>query len=365
MHKKLIITLSFIFFSWVQSLAQFSFQNLKYFIGSGADTAMLVVDFKDGTNDSSYAWGLLFNGTSSGQAMLQAVAAADVNFSINTSGGFLNDIIYGNHQGIGGQPNFWSTWSGTDTASLSMNAGIGTTVNAGDWFALSYTDFNPAAKPGLPIAAFNPRAFTLKEVEEWIGAGTDSAVLVIDFLNQGSSYAWGVLFSDSTTGSNLLNTVAMADNNLMVNAGAFLNDLIYKQDSGIGGSPNFWGTWSATNLGNWTLNAGIGTSVKNGDFFGCSYTNFAPALRPQVPTAVNFLALPGLPSAKSPYPNPALNFITVPKLKPGKKVLIFNLQGQKVASPTSNNQRQVNITQLNPGIYILKCQGSSYPVQIQ
>ncbi len=365
MRKKLVFSTTLLLIAyWGQ--AQFNFSDLKFFVGSGSDTAMLVVDFKDGTSDSSYAWGYLFNGSTDGETILKAVAAADTNFSVDIANGFLNDVIYGQHAGIGGQPDFWSTWSGTDTASLTMNAGIGSSVNPGDWFALSYTDFNPALKPGLPIPAFDPNAFTLADVKTWVGSGSDSAVLVIDFLGNGASYAWGVLFNDSIDGATMLSTVAAADANLLVNASSFLNDLIYQQDSGIGGSPNFWGTWSGTNLGNWYLNAGIGTFVKNGEFFGTSYTDFNPALRPYLPQAVDFLSVetPRL-ATLLPYPNPASHSINLPSGQAGDAVNFYSLTGEKVARFSLNAEKRISWAQLKPGVYLVEHQGRLHKIVVQ
>lgn len=287
-------------------LAQFTPAEVQFWIGNGPDTSLLVVDFRDGSFDSSYAWGYLHDGSKTGADLLNAVASADPNFSVNM-GAFLNDVIYHRHSGIGGQPDFWATWSGESRDSLLLNAGIGTPLLDGEWFALSYTDFNPAQRPGRPIPAFDPAAFTAEDVAFWVGSGPDSAVLVIDFQKPNARYAWGYLFQDSVQADVLLNAVANADDDLQIVMGSFLNDVIFRQDSGIGGSPNFWSTWSGTNLGNWFLNAGIGSQVKNGDFFGLSYTDFSPALRPGVPQAVApgmALASPRKAETWQAYPNP-------------------------------------------------------------
>ncbi|MEO7080810.1 MAG: hypothetical protein ABIY71_04745, partial [Flavobacteriales bacterium] len=66
--------------------AQFDFSHVQYWVGAGADSSVLVVDFQDGTDDASYAWGWLHNG-GTGEDMLNAIAAADVNFSIDLTGG--------------------------------------------------------------------------------------------------------------------------------------------------------------------------------------------------------------------------------------------------------------------------------------
>lgn len=133
--------------------------DLQFFVGSGNDTAGLVIDFMDG--EGSKAWGVLFNDSIDGLGMLQAVAAADPVFSIDVTSGFLNDIIYGNQQGIGGQPDYWGTWSGTPFFWTS-NLGIGTSVAAGTWFGCSYMDFNPAIEPSTPVNAVSG-PITLRE----------------------------------------------------------------------------------------------------------------------------------------------------------------------------------------------------------
>src|SRR5690606_22767793 len=105
--------------------------------------------------------GYLFNGTTTGGDMLNDIAAADINFAINITNGFLNDVTYGSHSGIGNQPDWWSTWDGADLASLTSNTtGIAATISPGEWFGISYGFTPSAVKPGLPIPAFDPNTFT-------------------------------------------------------------------------------------------------------------------------------------------------------------------------------------------------------------
>ena len=370
MNKKLLSFLLAGFATIASIKAQFTFNDLEYFVGSGSDTAMLIIDFKDGSlyaTDSSYAWGYLFNGTTTGEDMLNDIAAADVNLTVNIASGFLNDVIYGAHQGIGGQPDYWSTWSGTDSTSLATNSGIATSVAAGDWFAISYTDFNPAIKPGFPIAAFDPNTFTTADVYTWVGSGADSAILVVDFLtgNTPSSFAWGVLFTDSTTGGDMLNEIAAADTNFIVNATSFLNDIIYKTDSGMGGMPNYWGTWSATNYGNWAMNAGIGTKVVNGNLFGASYTDFAPALRPGKPYAVgnNVGVVERRVLAFSIYPNPATDYIQISAdVRKPLEVKVYQGNGNLVIAQQAEANERISLASLPAGIYLVQVNGETQPV---
>ncbi len=336
--------------------AQFNFSDVQYWVGSGSDSTLLVVDFKDGSTDSSYAWGFAYNGNQTGEDLLNAIATADENLQVVISSGFLNDVIYGQHEGLAGQPNFWSTWSGADTASLVMNAGISTPLVNGEWFAISYTDFTPAVKPGLPIPAFNPGAFNFSMIDQWIGNGTDSMAFFIDFQLPGDSarLVFGYLFNDSVQASQILSDLDMNVNGLSVNAQAFLNDITYNSWSGIGGSPNFWSTWSGTNVGNWFMNAGIGTYVKNGELFGCSYTDFNPALRPQVPLGINNINLPETSKTSlSLYPNPSQDWVII-ETEVSLALRIYNSQGQLMAEDICEGSYRLNVAVWQRGVYIVQ-----------
>ena len=364
MNKKLPLFISAILFA-ICAKAQFDFPAIQYYVGSGSDTALLVVDFKDGSayaTDSSYAWGYLFNDSTTGEAILNAVAAADVNFSVNIAGGFLSDVFYNNHAGVGGQPDYWSTWSGTDRASLATNMGIGTTVYPNDWFAMSYTDFNPAALPGEPIAAYNPDLVTFNDVDLWIGSGQDSAVLIVDFLSLVgfSSQSVGILFNDSISGEGMLNAFASYDSTFKVDmSGGFLNDISYAGHAGLGGQPNYWGTWSATNWGNWYMNAGISTMVKPGEFFGCTYTDFNPAHRPTPPVPVQPLSIKDFANVQfSIYPNPASAYIYIDAPSTDElDVNILSLNGQSVLKAKVQPNEKLQVGHLAKGTYLLQATG--------
>ncbi len=353
--------------------AQFDVAQVQYWVGAGADTSILVVDFQDGSFDgASFAWGYLHNG-STGAEMLNAIAAADVNFTVDIGGGFLNDITYGAYAGIGGSPDYWSTWSGTDIASMTMNGGVSAPLGNGDWFACSYTDFDPALEPAEPFAAFDPFRFTASDVVYWVGTGQDTALLMIDFHDGSvtSSYAWGYLFDGSATGESMLNAVAASDPALAVAmGGGFLNDITYGAHAGIGGEPNYWGTWSATNLGNWSMNGGVGTELSNGDLFGCSYTDFAPALRPFYPVAAQVstsVAELGSDALMQVYPQPATDVLHVNTLAQGTEaILVMDLAGRNVFQGTINNgTATINVGAWPAGLYILQTTNTRRTIVVQ
>ena len=338
--------------------AQSLLDEVTFWVGQGQDSAIFVVDFNDSSDFESYAWGVLFDGSIDGLTLIQTVAAADPGFSFAESSGFLNDIIYNNQQGIGGQPDFWSTWDGADMGNLATNLGLATTVGPNEIFACSYTDFNPATYPDTPIAAPNPFAFTFADITTWIGNGADSSVLVIDFNDSTStaSYAWGFLFDGNTTGEDMLNAIVAADPNLdiVVNNG-FLSDITYNSQAGIGGQPDFWSTWNATNMADWTSNLGLSTAVAPGEFFGCSYTDFNPAIPPSTPVAATIAT--GIEEKTwsiSLYPNPTTNHIVAQTDQRGGSYVVYQLNGQVVQSGQWQPQQPITVQALPAGQYILQ-----------
>ncbi len=170
----------------------FTFENVQYWIGEGENKALLVVDWNDTVSPESLAWGYRFDGQVTGEQMITDIAAADERLTANASGGFLNDLIFDDgdilHEGTGGTNGFyWSTWSGTNSGNWEMNEGLGTTVSDGDWFGCSFTDFNPAVMPGVPVAVSNPVGlgeFNLIETSLYPNPATDYVIVKAEKINK-------------------------------------------------------------------------------------------------------------------------------------------------------------------------------------
>ena len=83
-----------------------TFDDVQFWVGSGANQAALVIDWNDGKSAESLLWGYRWNGTATGLDMLQAVVNADsrlfahfgtyvwgtaiqgIGYDLNNSGGF-------------------------------------------------------------------------------------------------------------------------------------------------------------------------------------------------------------------------------------------------------------------------------------
>jgi hypothetical protein len=112
--------------------------DLENTYGSGDNTALLVVDFSDAAGDS-FAWAVNFSAATIGYTeILDVVAAADSQFSVVESGGFIDDIIYGSYAGTSGV--YWmsntsselgETWDGY-AGSVGDDGTVGW-VNSASW----------------------------------------------------------------------------------------------------------------------------------------------------------------------------------------------------------------------------------------
>src|SRR5690606_24979183 len=178
MKKTITSAILFLLLTVNSAFAQFTADDVVFWVGEGNSEAVLVIDFRDGTTDPSFAWGYRFN-AGEGKSfadMLLAVEAADPNLDVVINGGFLSSIYYNSHSGIDSQPDWWSTWSGTGLESLSMNGGTSETLIDGSWYGTSYGFMNPEpTQPTVTYPAYSSLWFTADEFTYSIGEGTNSA----------------------------------------------------------------------------------------------------------------------------------------------------------------------------------------------
>ena len=125
--------------------ASLPFSQLLYWVGSGSNSAEFIVNFAQ--PDTAFAWGYRFDGTTTAQAMIDAIAAADPRFWTVGTPSYNGDIhfVLDNGDTLGLSPvdpamgyNFW--W--TNLNGVSADAGAGTTIHNNDVF--KYGDMNSA-----------------------------------------------------------------------------------------------------------------------------------------------------------------------------------------------------------------------------
>ena len=125
--------------------ASLPFSQILYWVGSGSNSAEFIVNFAQ--PDTAFAWGYRFDGTTTAQAMVDAIAAADPRFWTVDTPSYNGDIhfILDNGDTLGLSPvnpsmgyNFW--W--TNLNGVSADAGASSTIHNNDVF--KYGDMNSA-----------------------------------------------------------------------------------------------------------------------------------------------------------------------------------------------------------------------------
>lgn len=76
------------------SASAFDFGDIQSWVGSGSNQAALVIDWNDGMNPVSLAWGFRWDAAATGRTMLDAVKAADSRL-FETLGDYGSSAVYG------------------------------------------------------------------------------------------------------------------------------------------------------------------------------------------------------------------------------------------------------------------------------
>ena len=360
------ITLVFLLLVSQIIFAQFTAQDVKFFVGTGNQTAYLVVDFKDGTEDRSYAWGYRFNAADEPAVLdiLTAVQSAEPAFTIDQTGGFLNDINYNTHSGEGANPDYWSTWQGDSSTTFAMNGGIGEEVENGMWYGCSYGFSNPTAEaPVTPIAAYSSLWLDSANITATTGSGTKSIMVIVDFGTEtdgvAESYATNLLYEGDMTAELAMQTLQSTTSAFQFEySDNAVTQVGYETTTVANTADAQWTLFGGTNLSNWKTVATTTALIPENTLLGLRFGNVRP-ITPQnanvaLLSTVNFTA-----SNFSIYPNPASSTLSISSNETFETVSVYNMMGAEVISTTGNS---VNVENLASGVYILKLSNNSQSV---
>lgn len=336
-------------------VAQFNRDDIQFWVGEGDSESYLAVDFRDGTTDPSFAWGYRFNAADEPTFadIIIAVSAVEPKFSYDFTGGFLNDIIYNDHSGYAGDPDYWSTWSGDESNNMLMNSGISEDAEDGRWYGISY-GFSPAQMPTITYPAYSSLWFSDDELEYPIGEGSDYAVIVVDFVEEvngeSASFAWKVAFDGSITSQEALQLIGDNDSEFeIVFTGDEISGINYFSFEG-----EEWLSYNGTDMSNWKLDE-TNTVLENADWFGIAkgttYTR-----RPFIPVPAEENPVLGIDDfAQSSiviYPNPASELIYIKSTQP-VQAIIFDLHGRIVSTVENATNNAIDVSSLQKGVYII------------
>ena len=349
------ITLLFLFLFTQVIFAQFTASDVKYFIGEGTQTAYLVVDFKDGTADRSYAWGVRFNPTDeiSGGDMLQMVADAEPAFGFDLGGGFLDMISFNSHLQESGT-DYWSLWTSSFGPGQFDPAGwMSSDLENGEWYGASYGFSNPSMEaPANPIAAYSSQWFTNSDITSWQGTGANQSVVVVDFGTDtngvADSFAVGLKYDGTLSGEAILTAIQS-----YISEFSFVmsNSAISTITFGTNTKTGTWNVFQGTNLSDWSNKTTLSeVTLSNNQWLGLSFGTRRP-FTPQEMTT--YLATPNITksSAVKLYPNPTHNILNVSSDQELKSLRVIDQNGRVVKEVKNNS---IDVSSLVSGIYFLQ-----------
>lgn len=258
----------------------FPASSVQYWVGSGSNSAVVVVAWDDAATPTALAWGVRWNGTVSALDLIDSIQTYDSRFS-NGSSATAASVTYNDGTVVLTSDNNW--WCYTVNGAWATVGYTGYYMSDGDIMELSgscdfsmtsavaATDPNPAPGPSPdpdPVDA----TIAFSDILYWVGSGSDSAALIVNYGQPDTAFAWGFLFNGTTTAQAMLDSIAAADPRFWyVGSPSMGGDIHFILNNGdtLGLSPvgalgyNFW--WA--NLNGRSAGAGIGATLHNGYVF--------------------------------------------------------------------------------------------------
>lgn len=264
--------------------ATVDFADITCWAGSGPDSTALIVSFAN--PDTAFAWGVLINGQTTSEAMLNAVLAVDTNLSITGHPDWGDgQIHYRLSDGtiISRTGTEWifnidgvDAW-GDDEVSAGSVFKFGDRASGilvGDdafqrvWTAIpTIVDFcsGDTASTDTTVAVVDA-SIAASDILYWVGEGSNEVVFAVNWAD--TALAWGYRFgADSTTVAEVMDSLCAADWRLSYTPSSWGLDNIVFFDSIDSIANPTGGNWMSTLNGNSAASMGMGTVLHDGDFF--------------------------------------------------------------------------------------------------
>ena len=350
------ITLLFLFLS-ICSFAQFTTNDVKFYVGEGDQTAYFIADFKDGTDDRSYAWGIRFNQDEpiNGTEMLQLISEYEPNFSYEQSGGFLDQIAFNHHDSYEQEYDYWSLWTSRNGQDWIMEGWMTSDLIDGKWYAATYgfgMNVPGPDAPVTPIPAYSSLWLQQNQVTTWIGTGSNSSLVIIDFgtdtNNVADSFVVGINYNGNLTVEQALQIVQENNANFTF---SITNDQISALQLGNYAQTNTPRLFKGTDLSNWiTQENATSFTLANNQWLGISFGTRRPYI-PQEMEVENLGTMNWSTSSLQVYPNPTTDYIIVNSKNTIKEINIYNTVGSLVKTAKT---AKIQLEQLPAGIYFIE-----------
>ena len=259
----------------------FSASDIEFWTGTGTNQAIYVLAWDDDpyNNDTALAWGVRWNGSATATSLLDTIVAYDSRFSYTLSGSLMTDMSF--NDGTINPGSSMNGWCYYHNGNWGMYAWPNQPMNNGDMIEMSsscmftMTSATAVTDPSSTGTTDTVDAtIDTSDIVFWVGNGTNKAVLIVNWGNPDTAFAWGFRFNGTATAQTMVDSIAAADPRFWtVGTPSYNGDIHYILNNGdtlglIPGSSttegyNFW--WA--NLNGVSAGNGSGESLHNGDVF--------------------------------------------------------------------------------------------------
>ena len=259
----------------------FSASDIEFWTGTGTNQAIYVLAWDDDpyNNDTALAWGVRWNGSATATSLLDTIVAYDSRFSYTLSGSLMTDMSF--NDGTINPGSSMNGWCYYHNGSWGMYAWPNQPMSNGDMIEMSsscmftMTSATAVTDPSSTGTTDTVDAtIDTSDIVFWVGNGTNKAVLIVNWGNPDTAFAWGFRFNGTATAQTMVDSIAAADPRFWtVGTPSYNGDIHYILSNGdtlglIPGSSttegyNFW--WA--NLNGVSAGNGSGESLHNGDVF--------------------------------------------------------------------------------------------------
>ncbi len=232
--------------------------NIQFWVGQGSNEVVAAFFACGPSSPGGVAYGFRYNNTATIQEMLDSIAAADPNFSINYSSGFINSISYNNgtlqYNITGGMLTYTvnSVWA-SGLSDLLSNGAYFELTEWGDC-TLPNTNIYYPEDPNTPTI---PEDATIEadDLVYWVGNGENHAIVAVNWCDTAIALAWGVRFTgDSALVADLMHTIALYDDRFSYqSASGAITNIIFQD-----------GTYNLSLQGSWWMYNINGVGAMNG-----------------------------------------------------------------------------------------------------
>ncbi|SDI16247.1 T9SS type A sorting domain-containing protein [Chryseobacterium jejuense] len=336
--------------------AQFTENDIKFWVGTGSKKAYFIADFNDNNTPRSYAWGYRFDGDNlMVEDMINAIMAAEPKIEADIPSGFLYSFKYNHH--TPSTDDYWITWTGSNAENLSnQNNGVGyTALTDGLWFGITYgLDFSDTP-PSTPVPAYSSEWYTSSQITNWMGTGNNKSLVVVDFgthnsNNNANSFVFGIKYNGSITAEQALQLIqSQASYFNFTSSNNQISNLSLNTFSGNNSGTESWKLYTGKDLSSWQKKADLSQiQLSNNTWLGLSFGDRSPFTPTEASNTTLSVASVNKKASFHIFPNPTSDFIQIDTPENIKEVNIYSSLGQKVMTSQTT---KINVKSLNAGIY--------------